>query len=75
MVEHFPDNEKEENPRPIGDDIEDVVDEIRQRSEASDLDKARLTLINLMRDAHANPNDVADAKLRVMELEQEAKDD
>jgi hypothetical protein len=75
MVEHFPDNEKEENPRPIGDDIEDVVDEIRQRSEASDLDKARLTLINLMRDVHANPNDVADAKLRVMELEQEAKDD
>jgi hypothetical protein len=75
MAENFPGNENEENPRLIGDDIEDVVDEIRRRDEASDLEKARLTLLHLLRDAHANPDEVAAAKLRIMELEQEVKDD
>ncbi len=64
-----------ENPALLGDILPETMEEIRRRSEAPDLEKARRTLVNLLRDAHANPADVESARLTIMELEQEAKDD
>lgn len=77
-MEKFPSQEPEtpsENPALLGDILPETIDEIRRRSEAPELEKARRTLVNLLRDAHADRDEIESARLTIMELEQEAKDD